>query len=93
MHLNIQKISVDLKYYDAPIHRTSKVMLMSNRIYMYVCVCLWGQVSRSAQSERTKSLRHSYQVRASIKSVQRSSDTTAKHIHGHVDNKCNHNHW
>ena len=38
MYLNIQKISVDLKYYDAPIHRTSKVMLMSNRIYMYVCV-------------------------------------------------------
>ena len=53
MHLNIQKISVDLKYYDAPIHRTSKVMLISNRIYMYVC--LWGQVSGGSKvgAERT----------------------------------------
>ena len=33
MYLNIQKISVNLKYYDATIHRTLKVMLISNRIY------------------------------------------------------------
>ena len=55
MYLNIQKISVDLKYYDASILRTSKVMLISNRIYMYVCVCLWGQVSGGSKvgAERT----------------------------------------
>ena len=46
MYLNIQKISVDLKYYDAPIHRTSKVIYaMYDRLVVAV---------RLAQSKRSR---------------------------------------